>query len=278
VIKNIINKIKDSLEVIVYGILVTGMFAVLGYIIKNEMDYNKAENEKVAAMVQRYEMSYKTGMSLCETNVLSQETDVWSGDPYYTDPYYLWNVNFLALKSESDFVVVEQNLPLPVTGTGYGAVMPKDHPRYKKINEVFDYLGDLMGREFIVVDNRQEILGGMTADMADRVPVLELYLAVDTGRYVGFPAAAWADQIGGVLGVEVWWWYDDNAWEESGYYVFLHEIGHLLGLGHVDESATQESVMGEFMKSANHMVQTKTFGLHDLTGLKRLWCTNPVEE
>lgn len=269
--KKTLSKINDAMEVIVYSIILIAMLAALGYLIKSEMSYNNAQDKEDAAIVQRYEMS-KSGMSLCNMNVLSREDAVWSGSRYP-----MWNTNLLALKSEFDFVVVEQNLPLPVAGTGFGAVMPKDHPRYKVINEVFDYVGDLMGREFIIVDDRQEILGSMTADMAERVPVWELYLAIDEGRYMGYPVAAWGDQIGGVLGVEVWWWYDDNMWKEGGYYTFLHEIGHMLGLGHVDESAGHGSVMGGEHKSTAEMMSTRTFGPHDLAGLKHLWCTNPTK-
>jgi len=270
--KEIKEKIVKIFEIILGLSFVIPMIAFIAVAVMQNIKIDREIKEDNAAMVQRYELS-TNGMALCDKdNLLSQEDAVWSGNRRE-----LWNHNLLALKSKFDFVVVEQNLPLPVTGTGYDAVMPKDNPRYKVINEVFDYVGDLMGRKFIVVDDRKEILGDMTADMADKVPVWELYLAIDEGRYMGYPVVAWGDQIGGVLGVEVWWWYDDNMWKEGGYYTLLHEIGHMLGLGHVDESAGYESVMGGIHKSTSQMMATRTFGSHDLAGLKNLWCTNPVK-
>lgn len=268
------NTIIDVIAMIFGVTIAIAMLAFVVTIVKMQVSYVKEENKRNAVIAERYEVN-TADMNLCKMNGLPVGDDaVWSFNHHGGGIY---EHNLLGRKSESDVVIVEQNLPLPVAGTGYDAVMPVDHTRYMVINRVFNYVGDLMDKKFIVVDDRKEVLDDMTADAADRVPVVELYLALDEGKYMGYPVAAWADARNGVLGVEVWWWYDDNMWNEGGYYTLLHEIGHLLGLGHVDESAGHETVMGGEQKSTNQSMATRTFGLHDLAGLKHLWCTNPVK-
>lgn len=269
------DKIINAIATMIGMTMIAVCFAVVCVMVKSEIDYHNKEKQHDAVVAQKYAVN-TADMNLCKMKGLPEGDDaVFSVSPYGNGwQKRLYERNFLAVKAESDLVVVEQNLPLPVAGTGYDAVMPKDHVRYKAIKQVFDYVGDLMGKKFIIVDDRNEVLGEMTADAADRIPVLELYLALDEGRYMGYPYVAWADALNGVLGVEVWWWYDDNMWSEGGYHTFLHEIGHLLGLDHVDEEAGHETVMGGTQRDES---ATRTFGLHDLAGLKYLWCSNPVK-
>jgi cell division protein FtsB len=278
--KGFVNKIMKVMGNAALVLVLTALTVGIGYIAVEQIQFAIEMNrwqaeiaQKQAKIAQRYEMISES-VKLCDANDIPTEQDaLWS----LMSLERMWRSNHLISKSELDFVIVEQNLPLPVADTGYDFVMPKDHVRYQVIKQVFDYVGDLMGREFIIVDDRKEILGGMTPDMANEVPVLELKLAVKEGEYMGYPIAAWADQQEGVIGVEVWWWYDDNMWKEGGYYTILHEVGHLLGLGHADESAGLGSVMGGTLRTANQMRQTKTFGLNDIAALKYLWCNNPFK-
>jgi hypothetical protein len=264
--------IEDAIAISILGAALAGLTGVTTLVVRDHVAF-KAEKAAV-------ERLYKIGnaaVALCDkSDILPEGKAIWNSE-FYGRRNNIYLNTVLGKNIESPFVIVEQNLPLPVAGTGYDAVMPKDHKRYVEINRVFNYIGDVMGKEFIVVDDRAELLSGMTADMMERIPVWELYLAIDEGRYMGYPVAAWGDGIRGILGIEVWWWYSDDMWDEGGTRTILHEAGHMLGLGHVGESAGDQTVMGG-TKDHERSFASRTFGLHDLAGLQQLWCNDPTDE
>lgn len=271
--------IEEAIIISIFGASIAALIGLTTFAVRDHVSF-KAELAAEKAAVERL---YKIGnatVALCDkSDILPEGKAIWNSESYVLhgrgDNIYMNTV--FGRNIESPFVVVEQNLPLPVAGTGYDAVMPKDHKRYVEIKRVFNYIGDVMGKEFIVVDDRAELLSGMTADMMERIPVWELYLAIDEGRYMGYPVAAWGDGIRGILGIEVWWWYRDDMWDEGGTHALLHEAGHMLGLGHVDESAGDQTVMGGTMDH-ERLFAPRTFGLHDLAGLQQLWCNDPTDE